>query len=254
MGFFESFRTKMTFGLDGESELSDFAHKRYHARYIVNDRGLCTIEHSRHGLFRVVDLSHHGCLVEPVSDSSFDACSFPALVDLSVCGSTIRLEVSECQRRKNGWGVVFRHVHESSIRNLSQFIVPLRLGSSVVALPSDPGKDGVMSKLRRRFVGEGPFELVFEKNESGKTIFMMATIRYGQVDGSVIWDNGRVMTKKSFDHEGARMALTTESDQGLVWLSAVACLGIKFTEGAICAKILHDWLSAHAMPVLAKSS
>jgi hypothetical protein len=193
----------------------------------------------------VIDLSHHGCLVESVADSTFEHCTVPAVIDLSVCGETIRLEVSQCQRRKNGWGLVFKHVHESSIRNLSLIIEPIRCGSTSIAMPSDPTKDGVMAKYRRRFQGDGPFDLVFEKDELGHVVFLMATIRRGAEYGSVIWERGQVLTKKSVDHkgDGARMGQTPEVDRSLVWACAAGCLGMKFSEGAQCAKVLNEWLS-----------
>ena len=235
--------------------MAEFAHRRFHARYMINERGLCTIEHSRHGLFRVVDLSHHGCLVEGVADASFENCAVPALVDLTVCGTAIRLEVSQCQKRKNGWGLVFKHVHESSIRSLGGFIDFLRCGSSAIAMASDVDKDGVMCKLRRRFQGDGPFDLLFEKDQDGKPVFLMVTLRRASEYGSVIWENGTVITKKSIDHrgEGARMAQTLEVDHTLVWAAAVSCLGLKFVEGAICAQLLNDWLNSHGKSLIAKS-
>ena len=256
MGFFDLFKIKDSSNNEASSALADYAHKRYHARYIINERDLCTVEHSRHGLFRVIDLSHHGCLVESVADANLDQCSLPALVDLSMCGSSIRLEVSQIQRRKNGWGLVFRHVHETSIRNLGNFIEPLRFGSSSIVMPADHDKDGVMSRMRRRFQGDGPFDVMCEKNDAGKPVFLMATMRRGGEYGSVIWDNGRVLTKKSIDNkgDGARMAQTSDVDRALVWACAVGCLGLKFPEGSLCAKALNDWLSAQGQDSLAKTS
>ena len=251
MGIFDFFIKKWTGSSQSATAMVDFTHKRYHARYIINERDLCTVEHARHGLFRVIDLSHHGCLIEPVADSSLDQCVVPTVIDLSVCGSSIRLEVSQCQRRKNGWGMVFKHVHENSIRSLSAIIEPIRCGSTAIAMPSDIGKDGIMSKFRRRFQGDGPFDLVFEKNESGKLIFMMATMRRATEYGSVIWENGNVLTKKSIDHngEGARMSQTPEVDRSLVWACAAGCIGMKFSEGAQCAKALNEWLSTESQRV-----
>ncbi len=255
MGFFDFLISKASSGETASSELESYAHQRYHARYVVNNRDLCTIEHPRHGQFRVVDLSHHGAFVEPVADASFEGSSFPMTVNISLCGTAVRVEVSQCQRRRNGWGMVFRHVHEQSIRNVGAFIEPLRMGSSALALGSDPMRDGVFSKLRRRFHGDGPFEVVFEKNEAGDPVFVMATMRNGLSDGSVIWNKGAVITKRSADTEGARMPRTVEVDEDLVWTCAAACLGLKFPEGATCAKVLNDWLAMQTSPIpLAKSS
>ncbi|MEI6397881.1 MAG: hypothetical protein WCO71_03830 [Pseudomonadota bacterium] len=240
---------------DKSSDMAEFAHRRFHARYMINERDLCTIEHSRHGLFRIVDLSHHGCLAEAVAEASLENCAVPTLIDLTICGFIIRLEVSQCQKRRNGWALVFKHVHESSIRNLSGFIEFLRYGNSAIAMQTDTAKDGVMSKYRRRFQGDGPFDLLFEKDQAGKPSFLMVTLRRGAEYGSVIWDNGIVITKKTIDHrgEGARMAQTAEVDQTLVWAAAVSCLGLKFVEGATCAQLLNDWLNAHGKSSVAKS-
>jgi hypothetical protein len=237
------------------SAMAEFAHRRFHARYMINERDLCTIEHSRHGLFRVVDLSHHGCLVESVADATLENCALPTLIDLTVCGSSIRLEVSQCQKRKNGWGLVFKHVHESSIRSLGGFIEFLRYGSSAIAMQSDPEKDGVMSKFRRRFQGDGPFDLIFEKDQTGKPVFLMVTLRRGAEYGSVIWDKGVVVTKKTIDHrgEGARMAQTADVDLTWVWAAAVSCLGLKFVEGATCARLFNEWLNNIGKSSVSKS-
>jgi hypothetical protein len=255
MGFFD-FLTSRTSSLGKSStELESYAHQRYHARYIVNNRDLCTIEHTKHGTFRVVDLSHHGAFIEPVADANFDSSSCPTFVDLNLCGTVIRVEVSQCQRRRNGWGLVFRHAHEHSIQNIAAFIEPLKLGSSSMALDVDPARDGLFSKVRKRFQGDGPFEVVYEKNDLGEPVFVMATLRRHHADGCVIWEKGSVITKKAADTEGARMPRTSEVDEDLVWACAAACLGMKFPEGASCAKVLHDWLMTRSPDMhLAKSS
>jgi hypothetical protein len=245
MGMFDFLLKRSTSAFQGHAPLAGFTHKRFHARYLMNDRDLCTVTHSQWGLFRVIDLSHHGCLVESVVDSSFELSTVPMALDLTVCGALIRLEVSQCQRRKNGWGLVFKHGHESSIRSLSHLIEPIRYGSTAVVLPGDAAKDGLMAKYRRRFQGDGPFDLVYEKDDFGQLVFMMATIRRGAEYGSVIWEKGLIVTKKSIDNngDGARMGQTSEVDKALVWACAAACLGMKFTEGAQCARALNEWLS-----------
>ena len=245
MGIFD-FVSKWIGFSQNSGGIGEYTHKRYHARYLINDRDLCTIDHDKCGLFRVIDVSHHGCLVEGVADSSFDSCALPFLVDFSLCGAKVRLEVSQCQRRKNGWALVFRHAHETSIRSISGFIEPIRWGSSAIAMNNDRENDGVMAKFRRRFQGDGPFDLMFEKDEKGQVVFLMATVRRGIEYGCVIWDKGNVSTKKSVDQKGvgARMAQTQEVDRDLVWTCAASCIGMKFVEGAQCAKALNEWLSA----------
>lgn len=255
MGIFDFLISKSSPKGSSDSHLDGYAHQRYHARYILNNRDLCLVDHPKYGLFRVVDLSHHGCLVEPMSDASFDSASFPLALNLRLCGTSVKLEASQCQRRRQGWALVFRHVTEHSIREIGSFIEPLRVGSTASALESDSDRDGIYTKYRRRFLGDGPFEVVFEKNEAGDPVFVMVTIRMGSGDGCVIWNKGSVVTKRSNDTEGAFMPKTKQIDEELVWQCAATCLGMKFAEGSSSSRVLNDWLIAQAgVPQLAKSS
>ena len=254
MGFFDFFKSKAK--LAESPGGTAIPHQRFHARYRLNDPDLCTLEHARHGLFRVIDFSYHGCLLEAVGDASFEHCAYPGLVEIMVGGSSFHIEAGQCQKRKNGWGVVFKHTNESSIRGVGTFIEPLRYGSSAVALPSDPSRDGVMSKFRRRYQGDGPFDLVVEENEAGKIVFVMATIRRGNEYGCVVWEKGRVVTKKTIDSDGvgARMGQTQDVDRPMVWVSVLACLGLKFPDGPKCAAIFDVWLKDPVNMPVAKSS
>lgn len=255
MGIFDFLFSKTSSQSAASKHGDVYAHQRYHARYVINNRDLCVMEHPKHGLFRVVDLSHHGCLVEPMTQASLEAVNPPFFMNLRLCGSSIKVEASECQRRRHGWALVFRHAQEASIADLGRFIEPLRIGRSSVVLDADFERDGIFAKLRRRFIGDGPFEVVFEKNEHDEPSFVMVTLRQGAGDGCVIWNQGTVMTKKSPDTEGAFMPRTEHVDEELVWACASACLGMKFPEGAIAAKVLTDWLSAQSSVLpLAKSS
>lgn len=255
MGIFDFLISKASRENSSTSHLDGLAHHRYHARFILNNRDLCMVEHPKHGMFRVVDLSHQGCMVESISDSSFDTSNFPLLMDLSLCGSSIKVEVSQTQRRRGGWALVFRHVHEQSVKALGEFIEPLRMGSSAVLLEANAERDGIHWRRRRRFVGDGSFELVYEKSESGDLSFFMVTMRLTPGAGSVIWNQGEILTKKSPETEGAFMPKTPQVDDELVWTCAASCLGMKFLEGAIVAKVLHNWLNSKPSSYqLAKSS
>lgn len=254
MGFFDSVKSKLGFGPSEENQLGAFTHRRYHARYLINDRDLCKISHMKHGVFRVIDLSHHGCLVEPVGDSSFDQCVVPSSLELSICGQSIPLEISAFQRRKNGWGLIFRHAHEASIRNLGQFIEPLRTGNSVEDVCDEAPSRGSPAKSRRRFKGDGPFDLVLEKNMHGKLDFLMITTRVGQADISVIWEDDKFVTKKTTGTEGAMMEKTSNLDKTILWTLAACCLGIKHPDGAVCSRILFTAIDATNYIHMAKSS
>lgn len=255
MGMFDFLFSKTSSKNGSAESVSAYAHQRYHARYVINNRDLCVLEHQKYGVFRVVDLSHHGCLVEPLSSASLESSSLPSFMNLRLCGASVRVETSECQRRRHGWALVFRHSQDTSIRDLGRFIEPLRIGSSSVGLDVDFERDGIFAKVRRRFIGDGPFEVVYEKNEHGEPVFVMVTLRYGTGDGCVIWNQGNIMTKKTAATEGAFMPKTSQVDEELVWLCASTCLGMKFPEGANSAKVLHDWLANQAaIQPLAKSS
>jgi hypothetical protein len=253
MGIFEFFKFK---DASAPANLSAITPKRFHARYKLNSPDLCFLEHARYGLFSVVDISYHGCLVEAIGDASFDNCTYPGLLELSLGGSNLRLEASQSQRRKKGWGIIFKHSGESSIRSLGTFVEALRYGDSAISLANSPGRDGAVSRFRRRYQGDGPFDLLVEVNEAGKLIFIMVSVRRFNEYGCIIWDNGNLITKKTIDSVGvgARMAQTHEVDLGLVEVSILSCIGLKFPDGALCAAILCDWVKTHSEIPLAKSS
>ena len=253
MGIFDFFKSK---GKSEKDAAASMPPKRFHARYKLNNPDLCLLEHARFGLFRVLDLSYHGCLVEAVGTGSFEQCTYPGLIEFSVAGSILSLESNQCQRRKVGWGLVFKHNGESSIRSVGTLIEPMRCGDSAIFLPASTAKDGTQSRFRRRYQGDGPFDLMVEQNEAGKIIFIMATVRRLSEYGCVVWDNGVVVTKKTVDADGvgARMSQTEEVDTALVYVSILTCLGLKFPDGGICAKILTDWLGEQSIIPLAKSS
>ena len=254
MGFLDIFKFKKTAETAPRGNMQP---RRFHARYQLGNPHLCLMEHARFGLFSIVDLSYHGCLVAPVGDATFGDCKYPGLVEISLGGSSLRMEVAQCQPRKQGWGMVFKHSNESSIRSIGTYIEPLRCGNSAISLATAPSRDGAQSRFRRRYQGDGPFDLMVEQNEAGEIIFIMATVRRGSEYGCVMWDDGTLVTKKTMDAEGvgARMAQTAEVDKALVWVSLVTCLGLKFPDGPLCAEKLDKWLKSNeALIPMQKSS
>ena len=250
VGIFDYFKrlTKSNEQTDGNAAL-ELTSRRYHTRYHLIDHSMILMEQQRGGLFRVIDLSFNGCLVHGVADASLDAVSAPFMIDLSIVGKTFRVEVADVQKRRQGWGMVFRHEggSEGSMVQLSRVLEPLRSGSSAIQVSPENASDIMKSRLRKRFSGEGPFDLLVERDSAGKLNFVMITVRRGPEYGSVIWENGVVLTKLNVDSRGvgARMAQTAEPDRDLVWTCTIACLGLKFQEGAVVAHLLFDWLNAH---------
>jgi len=219
--------------------------QRLHARHVINDPDLCLIEHEKAGIFRVLNLSHFGCLVKPSGEGSFLSFAPPFQVTLNLCGRVRDISVMKCVQRKDGWALVFKHEHPESLRLMSDMITPLASGSTAIAIPSDPTKDGVMTKFRRRFRGDGPFDMTLERNDSGALTFIMITIlAHSGEYGSLIWEQGRVLTKKAVDNSGvgARMTQTQDVDVRLAMTCAAACVTMKFTEGAECARLITEWI------------
>ncbi len=248
MGIFNYFKrlTRSSAELEGEAAVK-MASRRYHTRYQLVDQTLILLEHPRGGLFRVIDISFNGCLVHGVVDATLDSAAAPFMVDLTVVGKTFRVEVSQVQKRRNGWALIFRHdggAHGSLIA-FSKVIEPLRYGASAIQVSPDDAAEIMKSRLRKRFSGEGPFDLLVERDSAGKLNFAMITMRRGSEYGSVIWEHGTIVTKLTVDHQGvgARMAQTMEPDKDLVWTCATACVAIKFSEGALVAHLLLEWLN-----------
>ena len=219
--------------------------QRMHTRHVINDPDLCMVEHEKGGIFRVLNISHFGCLVKPSGEASFVSLTPPFQVSLNLCGRPRDISVLRCEQRKDLWALVFKHDQPESLLLMSDMIAPLASGSTTIAIPSDPAKDGVMTKFRQRFRGDGPFDITLERNATGALAFIMITIlTHSGEYASLIWDQGRVITKKAVDNSGvaARMTQTQEADLRLAMTCAAACLSMKFTEGAECARLITAWI------------
>jgi hypothetical protein len=155
----------------------------------------------------------------------------------------MRIEVAQCQRRRQGWGLVFRHDDEQSQKKLERFLNPLRMGQSAVMVEDQRQDQGRTHSIsRKRVMGDGPFEVVFEKSQDGSVNLVMVTLRTNHGDGCVIWDRGSIITKKSSGTEGAMMPQSISVDEDLVWKSSVLCLGINLPDGPLMAQTLYQWI------------
>ena len=245
MGLFDLFKKNDLHHADVQAGTPGKADQRLHARHVINDSDLCVVESEKGGIFGVLNLSHFGCLVKPLGEGSFLSLAPPFQVKLNICGRARDISVLKCEHRKDCWALVFKHDQPESLLLMSDMIAPLASGSSAIAIPGDPAKDGVMTKFRRRFRGDGPFDMTLERNDTGALTFIMITIMSHSGEyASLIWDQGRVITKKAVDNSGvgARMTQTREVDLRLAMTCAAACLSMKFTEGAECARLITAWI------------
>lgn len=226
---------------------SETVSRRAHERYLVSDRDLFLIEHQRAGLFRVVDISFNGCFLEPVGDAAIDRIEIPCKIEASVCGQGFKMEVASIQKRKVGGALVFHHWNEASMLSMAQILEPMRCGSTAIEIQNDSSRDGFNATVRKRYQGDGPVDLVVERDVTGNIIFVMVTVRRNEIYGSVLWENGEVVTKRNKDAEGvaARMAQTPTPDHDWVWYGALSCLGMKNSDGGEVAKLLTQWLNVH---------
>jgi hypothetical protein len=245
MGLFDFFKKNDVNHANVEAGMPGKTDQRLHIRHVINDPDLCIVEHEKGGIFRVLNISHFGCLVKPSGEASFVYLAPPFQVSLNLCGRTRDISVLKCEQRKDLWALVFKHDQPESLLLMSDMMAPLASGSTTTAIPSDPAKDGVMTKFRQRFRGDGPFDITLERNATGALVFIMITIlSHSGEYASLIWDQGRVITKKAVDNSGvaARMTQTQEADMRLAMTCAAACLSMKFTEGAECARLITAWI------------
>lgn len=242
MGIFDYIKNGFLGRTKTVSELPETKDRRFNVRYKINDPNLVTVRLSSGGEFKLRDLSYAGCFVEGYGLP--DESSFPCLLELSAFGEILEVEADSCHRRENGWAIIFQHPNSSSLKKVGAIIELVRSGDSAIPVSADPVKDGDSGDIRHRFIGDGPFDLVVEEKHSGEISFFMVTLRRGGEYGSVIFKDGRVITKKVIDVMGvsARMAQTKDIDKSLVVACALSCLGLQFPQGASCAKLLKDYL------------
>lgn len=214
--------------------------RRYFNRYTIHAPELILLRHPAKGSFKVLNLSYQGALIAPIKDETLSGLMLPADFDLCAFGNTVKFRVSRAEQRDGLWVIQFEHSGEGSIQNIGSFVEPVRCGSTAVQMPVDSSRTIVKDAVRVRYFGDGPFDILVEKKPSGEVTYFMATIRRGPDYGSVTWNSGQVTTQKTVDRDGvaARMAQTQETDKKLIWMCAMACLGLNFPEGHVCAHLL----------------
>lgn len=232
--------------------------RRSHPRYKIADAGACyvlapTAEPTQTAQFRLLDLSFRGCLAE---DSKGGACVdidrvlAGESVQLDLFGNRIRLFVKTAHKRAQGFALVFDLESDAFVGQLSEMLEPLRCGFTCVEIPKGISKEHANVHQRKTYSGDGPFDLVIERDAQGRLIFGMATVRRGRSYGSVIWEHDSIITKKTRDEHGvgARMSQTSEVDRELVQYTGIVCLGMKpqLQDGADFARCLNNWLTSQA--------
>jgi hypothetical protein len=228
--------------LDSSNTAGQFKTRRFHIRYKIIEPSLFHISIAGRGRFRVVDISYNGCLIEPEGTTNLDAVLVPVSGCFELLGLNIPVQVIDVQKRRSGWGLRLDLPNEDTIIRIGKVIEPLRCGSSAIPVSEDIHSHQLTKGLQKRFTGDGPFDLVYERDANGGVVLGMVTLRVGDVYSSVIWENGTVITKKNADKigVGARMAQTVIPDREIIVTAAIACLGMNVYEGGHMARLLRD--------------
>ncbi|MCX6116915.1 MAG: hypothetical protein NT027_05195 [Proteobacteria bacterium] len=224
--------------------------RRAQVRFQMNNSKFCFLETPTGTKYVVKDLSYMACYVEPMQESNESLMAENASVKIYLFGTKIGLPISNLKKRGMGWVVSFTHKDEQFFLQLASVLEPLRFGNTSVEMANDPSKSAASSELiRKRYIGEGPFDLVCERDASDKIVFAMVTMRRAEVYFSVLLENGHVITKQNVDSRGvgARMAQTAEPDSKLVYAAAAGCFGVSNRDGRDVSSLLHDWLVQNGM-------
>lgn len=228
--------------------VAELQSRRNHPRYTVADTPYCYLKHPSGSHFRVIDISFKGCLIAGADGVALDKPDSPKGMTLQVFGHALPASFKEVQKRQKAWAVVFEHQSDAFVFGLTSVLEPLRCGSTCIEVSKDLGRDTTLDVNRRRYSGDGPFDLVIERDEKSALTFGMATIRQGSTYASILWENGIVITKKSVDRQGvgARMSQTPKPDLELVIYAGIACMGMSFDDGRDMAHAFGDWLKLQA--------
>lgn len=233
-------------GSDSAPKSMSRDERRYYNRYSINAPDLIQFKHPERGIFKVINLSYKGALLEAVAGASLSDLTLPSGFELSAFGTSRAFKVFKADMRDGRWVLQFEHSEEGSIQNIGNFVEAIRCGSSAVSMPVDKSKITNPEQIRVRFFGDGPFDILIDKTKDGDIVFIMATIRRGSTYGSLRWSDGHIHTMKNIDHQGvaARMGQTHDIDRELVWICSLACLGLNFPEGPVCAALLGKSLTS----------
>lgn len=243
MAFIGFLKNILTSG-DSSAKTSAEIQRRQHQRFDINDPSLCSLEHERLGLLKISNISHFGCFVLSDKTELFQSLSFPFDGCLKLVGRKHKVQVTKADKRSGGFGLTIRHGDVDSLQRMGSLIAPLRWGWSAIHVGDE--QSATPRILRSKYRGEGPFDLVVEHDGQGHLSFLMATFLLPSGDyACVVWEGGRLLTKKTIDQSGvsARMSQTSDVDLELVATCATACLAMKQPMGATCAKMLYSNMS-----------
>lgn len=243
MALFNPFKKKAEAPLlESKEKEGTFTQKRRHRRYELTESDLCTVKFN--GLtgpgIRLRNISHFGCLTEPLEDLAFKDLTLPMKAQLSLAGRSQDVEIISIDKRGRSFGIAFRHGSVEALQAMADLILPLQWGVSATFLGEAPSpKDPSLQRFK--FRGEGQFDLVVECTASQDVVFLMATF---MVPGGhyicVIMEGNGLTTKKTVNvgDPSARMSKTESLDRSSVHMCAAACLGMKLPMLDKCASLL----------------
>jgi len=213
--------------------------RRLHQRYPLNVSSLFACESDLLGTLPVSNISHFGCFASVDNPEALStAVSLPTMANLRVAGFCKPIEVVKILPRAGGVGIAFKHGSIDDFHAMRDLMAPIHWGHTAVAIGEEAlAHGGVRSKFR----GEGPFDLVLEREASGAIRNLMLTfLTPGGVYASVSFDGVDLVTSWAIDQVGVgtRMEQTANVDEGLVRMGIIALLGIPQAFGQECASML----------------
>ncbi len=219
------------------------AQRRLHQRYPLNVSSLFVCESDIFGTLSVSNISHFGCfaLVEN-PEALLASVSLPVMANLRVAGFCKPVEIVKILARPRGFGMAFRHASIEDFHAMRDLMAPIHWGHTSVAIGEEVLANG---DVRLKFRGEGPFDLVLDRDASGALKNLILTfLTPGGVYASVSFDRAELVTSWAIDQVGvgARMEATTKIDEGLVRMGVIALLGMPQSFGRECASAIFEHL------------
>jgi hypothetical protein len=242
MSFFKNL-FKMDSSASTPNDTKEQAQRRLHQRYPLNVSSLFVCESDLLGTLPVSNISHFGCFASVENPEALStSVSLPTMANLRVAGLCKPLEIVKILPRAGGVGIAFRHGSIDDFHAMRDLMAPIHWGYTAVAIGESTLADGgVHSKFR----GEGPFDLVLERQASGAIKNILLTfLTPGGVYASVSFDGIDLVTSWAIDQVGvgSRMEQTTKVDESLVRMGIIALLGIPQAFGQECASMLFQHL------------
>jgi hypothetical protein len=222
--------------------------RRLHERFGLNNSEHCYLE-LQGRKYPILDLSYKGALVAFQKDSSVSDVTGKTTTQQAVVhimSHKFSVIIESLVARQGGMAAIFLPLNQAAVFEYSSLVNLLRRGKTCIEVDrgNDDGFNRASLLRRKRYIGDGPLDLVVERAGSGEFVFGMVTLRTGTVYGTVILEKGTIVTKKSIDARGvsARMSQTNDVDKVLVESAFIACLTFKNPDGALISNLLGDWL------------